>query len=58
MKMMTDKQCTSWLCLSLFSDPRLSFGSQQPVIVQTPTFVAELTEAQAFIADIPPLVST
>jgi hypothetical protein len=39
----------------LLSDPRLSIGSQP--VIHTPTYVAELTEAQAFIADIPPLVS-
>ncbi|CAO3609534.1 unnamed protein product [Cunninghamella blakesleeana] len=35
------------------TDPRLSIGSQ--LVVQTPTYVAELTETQAFVADIPPL---
>ncbi|CAO3625999.1 unnamed protein product [Cunninghamella echinulata] len=35
------------------TDPRLSIGSQ--LAAQTPTYIAELTETQAFVADIPPL---
>ncbi|KAI9307248.1 WD40-repeat-containing domain protein [Cunninghamella echinulata] len=35
------------------TDPRLSIGSQ--LAAQAPTYIAELTETQAFVADIPPL---
>lgn len=50
-----DTSSDTHLFFLLISDPRLSIGSQP--VIHTPTYVAELTEAQAFIADIPPLVS-